>query len=1408
MEKQSTRKFLKLMIALVALFLLGSSALMLASCKEELHKHTWDEGKVTTEATCVSTGSRTYTCSDCGDIRIETIPATGVHTWGDPVEYAASCESDAYTIETCTVCGQEKTTILPNTKRDHNYAEHLVAASCTAAGSRTLSCTYCNDTYIDSHYAQEHPALGHSFAANEKEDDTLYGVAAKNVSAAGNTVTVEITLNEETYKGTGNSEATALAAAVEAAKKDGWTTQTAPNCTTAGEFVRSCTREDCEHVEEAEAKATGHKIEGQKIGQTLAEALAAKDPKQYVCTVDTSLVDAENKAIYAFECVNENCPVNVKVNAAGTTKHYIEAEAHKYGEAVPSENKDGHHPAATCEGKGYTQTTCEVCGKIEYTEVEKLGHNWNTMQLDGTTATGKCEIDTILSGDEGLKKMAEFVKKQLNDELAYIAAYKKIEAAYNAFDFDSKDASRFCLRCYAIDEATDHEYVIGTLQDGKYAPTDYIVDENGDPVVAEGVTKDTMTCRNVEVCKNCGETASTGAHDFDPDDATCRSGAICSVCNRPQTAQKDHEYVNVSDIITKKDQTTTISGLGWETTLTWKNAYAAYQKVSASLEWMAPVPGTCTTAGYNVAVCVHCLMDASEGVEFDWKRDEIAEGESFAKTGDIYSAFTQAVSASHEYEAAYFDTNVETPVKAESLSEYVLNCNVGYKVALFCKNCDLLYTNVPEVYDSENKKDPNEVQEGYTNAAGFLVEKEYWDDYTGTAWDQDAVNEVVNHVDKHVGDHELYIPNDYRDVKYTPATCASYAKIYYRCANCSYGVEIQLGADGAATAPDGCTITTEGTKVTNELTNVEHANKLNADGADKKYDPKNHAGTEFACGDHCKVTNTDGKTYICSGFVSQEPGTILGTKPVKDETDAKHGSVTITYLWSTDASVEYYKSYDIRFANVTNDDLKSVTEGEQTTNGVIDWTNVEISEKPETYIKACAGTTFTLPMGEKESGNTEGVYLVLVKGDDVYPVKAPADGDPYFNFYTEDSATGTKVTASMKPTQDDQFFVRFTATGTTVTDAPVVAVNTASFKLALNGAAVPGTDGKKTLTITIGKSFEVESTFTWGITEADNYVVDLGGYTLTSNVGELLTIGDNLTVKNGKFVFNANGSGLKIGATDGINVTFDNVDLVFEKGNGLEIAVDKNSANVVFNNSSVTVNEGTKGIYTTGTDENTENAITLKDTDVTVVPSTGTKDTAAMVIDVPVTVNVTGGTFTGTYQAIVVRAGTVTVDGATLDVKNDKSTADAEVTKDGFSAIANDGTYGWKVGDADEDQDWNDFAGGFTLQDYRQHGIWTKGADLAGLPRAAVVVGSSGDSAVKFSSTVTLKNITYANATYAKVVVGAYFGADAGECKVVVNAVDGNFVEDKDTDGYILCDNYTDGIVTINGTVQKHPANA
>ena len=66
--------------------------------------HTWDNGTVTTPATCTVAGVRTFTCSVCNATKTETIPAKG-HTGG-----RATCKEKAK----CETCGEEYGELNPN----------------------------------------------------------------------------------------------------------------------------------------------------------------------------------------------------------------------------------------------------------------------------------------------------------------------------------------------------------------------------------------------------------------------------------------------------------------------------------------------------------------------------------------------------------------------------------------------------------------------------------------------------------------------------------------------------------------------------------------------------------------------------------------------------------------------------------------------------------------------------------------------------------------------------------------------------------------------------------------------------------------------------------------------------------------------------------------------------------------------------------------------------------------------------------------------------------------------------------------------------------------------------------------------------------------------------------------------
>ena len=72
------------------------------------HTHTWNEGVVTTPATCTEAGVKTYTCTVCGATKTEAIEASG-HKWNETtVVYAANGNKGTKTY-TCTVCNETKT---------------------------------------------------------------------------------------------------------------------------------------------------------------------------------------------------------------------------------------------------------------------------------------------------------------------------------------------------------------------------------------------------------------------------------------------------------------------------------------------------------------------------------------------------------------------------------------------------------------------------------------------------------------------------------------------------------------------------------------------------------------------------------------------------------------------------------------------------------------------------------------------------------------------------------------------------------------------------------------------------------------------------------------------------------------------------------------------------------------------------------------------------------------------------------------------------------------------------------------------------------------------------------------------------------------------------------------------------
>ena len=123
--------------------------------------HSWNEGVITTAATCENAGAKTYTCTVCNATKTEAIDATG-HTPVEVAEQPATCTEAGHKAGTkCSVCGATISGMEEIPATGHTeVVDTAVEATCTKTGlTEGKHCSVCNAVIK----AQEViPAKGHT----------------------------------------------------------------------------------------------------------------------------------------------------------------------------------------------------------------------------------------------------------------------------------------------------------------------------------------------------------------------------------------------------------------------------------------------------------------------------------------------------------------------------------------------------------------------------------------------------------------------------------------------------------------------------------------------------------------------------------------------------------------------------------------------------------------------------------------------------------------------------------------------------------------------------------------------------------------------------------------------------------------------------------------------------------------------------------------------------------------------------------------------------------------------------------------------------------------------------------------------------------------------------------------------
>ena len=558
MKNQTNKKVSKLLMSLLALVIMSVACVAFAACNQECKHPSFTDGADT--ATCTSGGFITHTCDDCGYVYL-TPTQKKAHSFGAATQVPATCTTEGYTLKVCTECGyQEKTDIVDPTGHvntetitneatcsasgseivrckdcgaivsintipalEHDYqTTQVVNATCGEAGYTVKTCSKCHDTIRE----EGAPATGeHKYVTSSEVAATCTETGMKiEVCEVCGKEHMEIIDKVDHVFTTADVAATCLERAhkVDTCDNCGYTVsydftgELAPHayetisesnatCVSAGVLIEECTV--CGDRHQEVTPATGVHTYGDSPTETVAVTCTTDGYTAYTCVYcgyvhKVNVVEATGHTMVTLSEVAATCT---------TTGERLE-ECSVCGEQIitvlPKLSETGEHTfgdevvvkQANCYETGLVTKTCETCGYVDETVLERTPHSYT---IADAAAAGEEALNALLAQIE-VEKPELYAKYQANGGKDYY---------YSVAAVTCTEMGNIIKKC---------DYCEQRYQDGSQAALGHVF--SVDPVVHAA------TCYNegytVYECERCGYEAGdrTAIQPQLPHQMTLKSG--------------------------------------------------------------------------------------------------------------------------------------------------------------------------------------------------------------------------------------------------------------------------------------------------------------------------------------------------------------------------------------------------------------------------------------------------------------------------------------------------------------------------------------------------------------------------------------------------------------------------------------------------------------------------------------------------------------------------------------------------------------------------------------------------------------------------------------------------------------------------------------------------------------------